>query len=53
VSRRQAALREIVEGRTGEQETGGAAPFDFAPFDKLRIYDRTSEIVEGDATRDR
>jgi hypothetical protein len=25
------------------------APFDFAPFDKLRIYDRTSEIVEGRA----
>ena len=27
---------------------GGAAPFDFAPFDKLRIYDRTGEIGEGD-----
>jgi hypothetical protein len=24
----------------------GAAPFGFAPFDKLRIYDRTSEIVD-------
>jgi hypothetical protein len=41
-----------ADRRQAWQMVTGAAPFDFAPFDALRllrVYDRTSEIGEGRA----